>query len=135
MPFHLLTLVRILASFFFILLSEVVEEISRQKLSGPNEYVVEILPNNGFLPESGKSDVAILDALIATFPNSEGGIEEINRRIDEKLPADAFRPAVMAKIEKPSCFFDDNLKNIIALSDGIMVARGDFGVECAKDYH
>jgi hypothetical protein len=83
--FDLLTLVRIsqesLAAFLpssewqpclFFLLSEIVEEISRQKLSGPNEDVVEILPNNGFLPESGKSDVAILDAPIAAFLNSEG---------------------------------------------------------------
>jgi pyruvate kinase len=53
--------------------------------------------------------------------------------IDEKLPADGFRPAIMAKIEKPSCFFGDNLKEIVALCDGIMVARGDLGVECAPE--
>jgi pyruvate kinase len=74
-----------------------------------------------------------VDWVALSFVQRPQDIEEINRLIDEKLPADAFRPAVMAKIEKPSCFFDDNLKNIIALSDGIMVARGDLGVECAPE--
>merc|ERR1712137_942697 len=39
----------------------------------------------------------------------------------------------MAKIEKPSCFEGDNLKNIVDLCDGIMVARGDLGVECPPE--
>jgi pyruvate kinase len=52
-------------------------------------------------------------------------VEEIHALIDEKLPAGAFKPAVMAKIEKPSCFFDDNLERIVELCNGIMVARGD----------
>ena len=39
----------------------------------------------------------------------------------------AGRAAVMAKLEKPSAI--DMLDEIIALSDGLMVARGDLGVE------
>jgi pyruvate kinase len=39
----------------------------------------------------------------------------------------AGRAAVMAKIEKPSAI--DHLDEIIDLSDGIMIARGDLGVE------
>ena len=38
-------------------------------------------------------------------------------------------PSVMAKIEKPSCFKDDTLEEIVQLCDSLMIARGDLGVE------
>lgn len=82
--FDLLTLVRIspdtLTAFLpssewqpclFFLLSEIVEEISRQKSKHPNEEVVETMPNSGYLLVSGKSDVVSLDASIETFLDSE----------------------------------------------------------------
>lgn len=43
----------------------------------------------------------------------------------------AGRAAVMAKLEKPSAI--DRLDEIIDLSDGIMLARGDLGVELAPE--
>jgi len=74
-----------------------------------------------------------VDWIALSFVQTPADIEEINALIDEKLPADTFRPAVMAKIEKPSCFFEDNLHRLVNLCDGIMVARGDLGVECAPE--
>ena len=41
------------------------------------------------------------------------------------------RAALMAKIEKPAAI--DRLDDIIALADGVMVARGDLGVELPPD--
>lgn len=58
---------------------------------------------------------------------------EITRLIMSHLPQNTIRPHVMAKIEKPSCFDGDSLQKIIQLCDGIMVARGDLGVECAPE--
>merc|ERR1719253_559616 len=60
-------------------------------------------------------------------------IVEIRRLILAHNPNNACPPHVMAKIEKPSCFFEDNLEKIVELCDGIMVARGDLGVECAPE--
>ena len=56
-----------------------------------------------------------------SFVQRAEDIEEIHALIDEKLPEGMFRPAVMAKIEKPSCFIDDSLQKIVNLCDGIMV--------------
>ena len=56
---------------------------------------------------------------------------EINKLIDEKLPEGMFCPVVMANIEKPSCFIVSSLTEIVKICEGIMVDRGDLGVECA----
>ena len=66
-----------------------------------------------------------VDWVALSFVQTPADIEEIHALIDEKLPKNAFKPAVMAKIEKPSCFSDDNLERIVELCNGIMVARGD----------
>jgi pyruvate kinase len=74
-----------------------------------------------------------VDWVALSFVQQPSDILEINELIDSHLKEDQFRPAVMAKIEKPSCFVDDNLEKIVDLCDGIMVARGDLGVECAPE--
>jgi len=74
-----------------------------------------------------------VDWIALSFVQRPQDMMEIRQLIDEKLPPGAFKPCIMAKIEKPSCFEGDSLREIIKLSDGIMVARGDLGVECAPE--
>jgi pyruvate kinase len=98
------------------------------------DSVLEISP----LTPKDRSDLEYMlgigvDWVALSFVQTPADIDEINALIDEKLPAGAFRPAVMAKIEKPSCFLGDNLKEMVARCDGIMVARGDLGVECPPE--
>jgi pyruvate kinase len=47
--------------------------------------------------------------------------------VRKRLPTKGHRPMIMAKIEKREAL--DNLSAIIAEADGVMVARGDLGVE------
>jgi len=74
-----------------------------------------------------------VDWVALSFVQRPEDIVEIKRLIMEHNPQNAFPPHVMAKIEKPSCFEGDSLKHIVDLCEGIMVARGDLGVECAPE--
>ena len=74
-----------------------------------------------------------VDWVALSFVQTPEDIKEIHALIDEKLPEGQFKPGIMAKIEKPSCFYDDNLERIVGLCNGIMVARGDLGVECPPE--
>jgi pyruvate kinase len=56
-----------------------------------------------------------VDWVALSFVQRPEDIEEIRSIIDAKVPEGAFKPCVMAKIEKPSCFVGDSLKNIIRL--------------------
>lgn len=74
-----------------------------------------------------------VDWVALSFVQRPEDIVEIRRLIVEQLPQHTVRPHVMAKIEKPSCFEGNSLGKIVDLCDGIMVARGDLGVECAPE--
>ena len=74
-----------------------------------------------------------VDWVALSFVQRPEDIVEIRRLIMEYNPDAVIQPHVMAKIEKPSCFEGDSLKKIVELCDGIMVARGDLGVECAPE--
>jgi len=74
-----------------------------------------------------------VDWVALSFVQRSEDIEEMISLIGAHLPEDAFKPAIMAKVEKPSCFYGNTLQNIVKLCDGIMVARGDLGVECAPE--
>jgi pyruvate kinase len=49
--------------------------------------------------------------------------------IDELRAIVGKRAAIIAKLEKPSAVSEEHLQRIVALSDAVMVARGDLGVE------
>jgi pyruvate kinase len=77
-----------------------------------------------------------VDWIALSFVQRPEDIVEITRLIMEYMNTHkecTHKPKVMAKIEKPSCFEGDSLAKIVELCDGIMVARGDLGVECAPE--
>lgn len=113
---------------------EVEGKISNRKGVNTPDSILDISP----LTPKDRSDLDYMleigvDWVALSFVQRPEDIQEIHDIIDAKIPQGAFKPCVMAKIEKPSCFVGDSLKNIIELCDGIMVARGDLGVECAPE--
>ena len=60
-----------------------------------------------------------VDWVALSFVQRAEDIVEIKRLIMEYNPSNAFPPKIMAKIEKPSCFWGDSLHDIVQLSDGI----------------
>ncbi len=61
-----------------------------------------------------------------SFVRAAGDILEL-RKVMEKLGTSTCAPRIIAKIEKPEAV--KNMDEIIEVTDGIMVARGDLGVE------
>ena len=80
------------------------------------------------LSEKDKEDLrwgmkAGADFIALSFVRNAADIKDVHAIMDEI----GFRIPVIAKIEKPQAV--DNLEEIVAAFDGIMVARGDLGVE------
>jgi pyruvate kinase len=67
------------------------------------------------------------DLVALSFVRSAKDVEDVRRIMDEE----GRRIPVIAKIEKPQAV--DNLEEIVRSFDGIMVARGDLGVELPLD--
>lgn len=81
------------------------------------------------ITEKDRADVAFaaeqkLDYIAASFVRRRADIEEL-RELLASLGAEEIN--VIAKLEKPQAI--DNLEAILSVSDGVMVARGDLGVE------
>ncbi len=99
----------------------VLPDINKQGVNTPDS-VLDISP----LTPKDRSDLEYMvkigvDWVALSFVQQPGDIEEIHSLIDQYLAEDAFRPAVMAKIEKPSCFVGDNLERIVDLCDGMLI--------------
>jgi pyruvate kinase len=63
------------------------------------------------------------DFVALSFVRSAADLEDLRARLQER----GSRARIVAKIEKVEAY--ENLDEIIAVSDGVMVARGDYGVE------
>jgi len=96
---------------------------SRQGLNLPNVSMA--------LPAVSEDDHRLIDAgidmgvdlLALSFVRSAEDLDPVRRHLDER---DAPMP-VIAKIEKPQAA--EHAEDVIAAADGIMVARGDLGIE------
>lgn len=64
-----------------------------------------------------------VDIVALSFVRSAADLREVRRLLETVEP----RPKLVAKIEKPQAI--DNFDEILELVDGVMIARGDLGVE------
>lgn len=65
-----------------------------------------------------------VDFVALSFVRNAADVEDVRRVMDEE----GVHVPVIAKIEKPQAI--DNIDGIVDAFDGLMVARGDLGVEC-----
>ena len=68
-----------------------------------------------------------VDYVAMSFVRSPDDVERLRQLIAERIEPGKNRPQIISKIEKPQAV--DRLDDIMAASDGVMVARGDLGVE------
>lgn len=90
------------------------------------------LPDSALtMPSLTEKDIADLDFIIEnnldwvalSFVRNTNDVAELRRRVNEKNS----KIKIISKIEMPEAL--TNIRNIIIDSDGIMIARGDLGVE------
>lgn len=67
-----------------------------------------------------------IDAVAMSFVRSAPDVQKVRQAI-ERLAPDRRRIPIIAKLEKPEAL--NNLNEIVRAADGVMVARGDLGVE------
>lgn len=87
--------------------------------------------NIPILTEKDLKDLAFgleqgVDLVAVSFVKKAADIEMVRQRIAEFASGRNF-PPIIAKLERPEAL--DNLDEIIQATDGVMVARGDLGVE------
>lgn len=96
----------------------------RKSMNFPNKVL-----NHEFLSEADKEDLLFgikneVDYVAASFVSRKQDVKDIRKFLDENGGNDI---DIIAKIENRSGV--DNIEEICELADGIMIARGDLGVE------
>ncbi len=72
-----------------------------------------------------------IDMVAISFVRSDKDVDRVREAVGRLAPERARIP-IIAKLERPEAL--DNLEAIIHSADGVMVARGDLGVEMAPEY-
>ncbi len=90
----------------------------------------------GSMTEKDFDDLAFgleqgVDAVALSFVRSAQDIRDLKMTISKFQPSFTNFP-VIAKLERPEAL--DNLEEIVQIADGVMVARGDLGVEMSPEY-
>jgi len=85
--------------------------------------------------EKDKEDLAFglkheIDYLAVSFVREAQDITQVRQAIEDLDPTKKNIP-IIAKMERPEAI--DNLEEIIKMADGVMVARGDLGVEMSPE--
>ena len=70
-----------------------------------------------------------VDFVAISFVRQAEDVQQVRQAIACQSPADC--PLLIAKLERPEAL--DNLEAILDVADGVMVARGDLGVEMAPE--
>ena len=87
------------------------------------------------LTEKDEADLAFglsqeVDAVALSFVRSRADVARLRQAISRLLPGRK-DTTVIAKLERPEAL--DNLNDIVESADGVMVARGDLGVEMSPE--
>jgi pyruvate kinase len=87
------------------------------------------------LTDKDKDDLAFgleqgVDYVALSFVGSASDVQVLRNEID-RLKKEEFRIPIIAKLERAEAL--DNLDEIVHSADGVMVARGDLGVEMPPD--
>lgn len=82
--------------------------------------------------EKDEADLAFgisqnVDAVAISFVRTADDVKKVRYAIDRLASDGKHKPMLIAKLEKPEAL--DNLDAILEVVDGVMVARGDLGVE------
>jgi pyruvate kinase len=87
------------------------------------------------LTEKDEADLAFglehgVDVIALSFVRTANDIARLRRTI-ARLTPEQTPPPIIAKLERPEAL--DNLEEIMRIADGVMVARGDLGVEMSPE--
>ena len=85
--------------------------------------------------EKDRADLAFglsqnVDFVAISFVRSAQDVQNVRNAMEE-MDEEGVHPLVIAKLEKPEAL--DNLEEILQVADGVMVARGDLGVEMSPE--